>query len=495
MNTAIPILLILGLAAVDAPAHAAKAPDLDPRLIEAPELGSQEQTLVVTTLVKNRGQKASPAFEVRYFLSEDDTFDPAVDRLLPVQDGPGSVIETVVRPPLGKRRSQRWEQTLLIPEDVPQGEFFVGVTVDPQNLIAEKHESDNVLFARDETRVLKGLPLDDYPGAPLEEAGTPYQQGVNFRTIEVDGYTRTFVVYVPAGVLDGPDVPVVTMHHGSSGNGGQFLNISGWREKADAEGLIAVFPTSAMYAKVGTGAVTGELRGWSTKWNGYELSGLTDEFDFGVRPPGYPDGAPWPANDVLFENMVLDDLEALLPVDSRRLYASGFSNGAVFTARLAVETSDRYAAAAWVAGGLAATDSPTPVELIPTFGALGTKDDRVLEALGKDPINDEIELDPEVFLAYPLLEAAITLELDTFELVHDPDDPLLGADVVQQNAIATQLTWQTPGPGNLAGNLHHFAMLAGLVHHYPAGFHATKNPNGFVAADTFWDFFSLYQKP
>ena len=41
--------------------------------------------------------------------------------------------------------------------------------------------------------------------------------------------------------------PVVFMFHGRSGTGHQFLRISGWREQADAVGLVAVFPTGVRY--------------------------------------------------------------------------------------------------------------------------------------------------------------------------------------------------------------------------------------------------------
>jgi poly(3-hydroxybutyrate) depolymerase len=49
------------------------------------------------------------------------------------------------------------------------------------------------------------------------------------------------------------------MHHGGSGNGGQFLKNSGWREKADEEGFVSVFPTSAMYCQLGGGCENGLL--------------------------------------------------------------------------------------------------------------------------------------------------------------------------------------------------------------------------------------------
>src|SRR3954471_1436066 len=165
-------------------------------------------------------------------------------------------------------------------------------------------------------------------------AGRPYDAGVNCRTVEVDGYPRRFLVYVPnRGTATGTR-PVVFMFHGSSGTGDQFLRISGWREQADATGLIAVFPTGLSYRDLDTGRLT-------TKWNDGHLD---QEVDLGERPPDYPGGAPWPADDVGFTDAMLADVRTQLPVDRHRVYASGFSNGANFAARLGVERSTVLAA-------------------------------------------------------------------------------------------------------------------------------------------------------
>ena len=81
-----------------------------------------------------------------------------------------------------------------------------------------------------------------------------------------------------------------------------------------------------------------------------------------------------PADDVGFVDTMMADLGARLPIDRHRIYASGFSNGADFTARLAVERSDRLAAAAYSGGGL---PSPAPpARPVPTYVTVGTLDDR-----------------------------------------------------------------------------------------------------------------------
>ena len=82
-------------------------------------------------------------------------------------------------------------------------------------------------------------------------AGTPYVAGVNCRHLLQNGYPRRYVVFVPQSAVDemnaGRPVPLVFMLHGSTGTGEQFLKMSGWRQKATAEGFVAAFPTGLEY--------------------------------------------------------------------------------------------------------------------------------------------------------------------------------------------------------------------------------------------------------
>ena len=220
-----------------------------------------------------------------------------------------------------------------------------------------------------------GSPLP--PGACVTHGavGLAYEVGVNCRVVDVDGHPRRFIVYVPATApVTGPRAPVVFMFHGSTGTGEQFLRISGWREQADATGLVAVFPTGLRYRVLDSGRL-------STKWNDYSLA---SQVDLSERPPGYPADAPWPANDVGFVDAMMADLGARLPIDRHRVYASGFSNGAGFTARLAVERSTVLAAAAFSGGALPSAQAPA--RPIPMYLTVGTLDDRVLAQTGPPPL-------------------------------------------------------------------------------------------------------------
>ena len=302
--------------------------------------------------------------------------------------------------------------------------------------------------------------------------GLAYQVGVNCRVVEVDGHPRRFIVYVPdRRPVTGPLTPVVFMFHGSTGTGEQFLRISGWREQADATGAVAVFPTGLRYRVLESGRL-------STKWNDGDLR---HEIDLDERPDGYPLGAPWPADDVGFVDSIVSDLDSQLPVDRHRVYASGFSNGAAFTARLAVERSTVLAAAAFAGGGL---HEPRAIARpVPMYLAGGTLDAHVLEQTGP-PALTELPLDPLALLAEPIIRSTVGAHLGT-----------LGLDATDFGTVgrrhSTSFRWPATGTG-ADGALFRFAMLEGLRHKYP---NAGNNPAGFEAAPEFWSFFESHPLP
>jgi poly(3-hydroxybutyrate) depolymerase len=322
--------------------------------------------------------------------------------------------------------------------------------------------------------------------ATLGPAGTPYATGANCRVVTVDGFPRQYLVYVPAGL--GKQAPAVIMHHGSGGDGLRFLAISGWVEKADEVGLVAVFPTALPVFFLDEQRCT-------TKWNAYGLAG---QIDPGIKPfvmqPGgvplpYPPAAPWPADDLAFERAMIADVEAELDVAPERVYATGFSNGGNFTARLSVDMADAFAAAAWSGGTLGYPGyPPVPLRSIPRVMQVGACDDRIAAALGMplDPDAcvrgevDGIPLDPVALLALRPFSASMRYHVGTFGL---PDTP-----VVNGTRQATVLTWLPP-PGDPASPFQ-FVLLADVTHQYPVcNAVRCNNPNGFSAADEFWAMF------
>jgi polyhydroxybutyrate depolymerase len=157
------------------------------------------------------------------------------------------------------------------------------------------------------------------------------EPGEHTRKITVGNLQRHYTVYVPPQYDGKMPVPVVVMLHGGGGTGKAAAEETGWSVKADREGFLAVFPDAMARdpGKPGSFARNPQL------WNDG-----SDRFYPGQNAP----------DDVAFLNAMLDDLAARFAVDTRRIYVTGFSNGASMCFRFAAEASQRVAAIAPVAG-------------------------------------------------------------------------------------------------------------------------------------------------
>lgn len=78
-------------------------------------------------------------------------------------------------------------------------------------------------------------------------------------------------------------------------------------------------------------------------------------------------------DDVGFVRQLLDELARIVNVDPQRVYATGYSNGAMMSYRLASELSDRIAAIAPVAGPMG-TANCKPTRPVPVIHFHGTND-------------------------------------------------------------------------------------------------------------------------
>jgi polyhydroxybutyrate depolymerase len=174
------------------------------------------------------------------------------------------------------------------------------------------------------------------------------------RSLVVGGRKRTYVVHIPDGRdLTGP-VPVVLALHGATMNGPMMAWFSGLNRKADQAGFLVAYPN-------GTGGNS------SFTWNGGNCCGwaMQNKID-----------------DVAFLAALLDDLARAYPIDARRVYVTGMSNGAVMAYRLAAELSERVAAVAPVAGAVG-TEVVTPRRPVSVLHFHGTKDEYIPFAGGR----------------------------------------------------------------------------------------------------------------
>jgi len=137
------------------------------------------------------------------------------------------------------------------------------------------------------------------------------------------GVFRDYLVHLPAGYSERKKYPLVVNLHGMGGNMRRQMEYTDMNAVADEEKFIVVYPQGL------TGKVP--ARGETTQWDTH--------FNTNTR-------------DVEFMDTLLQVLEENYSIDSRRVYATGFSNGALMCYRLACELPGRFAAIAPVGGNM-----------------------------------------------------------------------------------------------------------------------------------------------
>lgn len=174
------------------------------------------------------------------------------------------------------------------------------------------------------------------------QARTP-REGRNM--VEVEGRQRVYYLHLPPSYDGTTAVPLVIVLHGGGGNGRQMAGQTDFAAKADAEGFIVAFPTGQQASDGG--------HYWNT----------------GREDLANPVKAELTGDDVGFITLLIDRLKNELAIESRRVYVTGFSNGASLAHTLACTRSDRIAAVAAVSSGLSAPCDPTrPVSVLQMMG-------------------------------------------------------------------------------------------------------------------------------
>jgi polyhydroxybutyrate depolymerase len=156
--------------------------------------------------------------------------------------------------------------------------------------------------------------------------------------IRHQGRMRSALVHVPAGAA-GPRALVLAFH-GGGGEAEAFQQYAGLDAVADREGFVVVYP-------FGSGMLPRRLLTWNSGSNccGYAVQNQVDDVGFALG--------------------LIEHVSTLVSVDARRIYATGHSNGAMMSHRLAAEAADHIAAIVPVAGAMAleifAPTRPMPV--------------------------------------------------------------------------------------------------------------------------------------
>lgn len=188
------------------------------------------------------------------------------------------------------------------------------------------------------------------PGCAMALASGTYQ-------MKDQAVTRTYRVFVPSGYERNTPAPLVMVFHGWGGNEDEFLGDKTVRRLADQRGYILVAPRG-----LGSTGPDSNPNSWSFRGSTTGTAGTSGDRTLPPLPPAnrsicevtrtpdftYPsckaiaqNTCSWTqcqADDVAFALALLKGIESKLCVDTRRVFASGGSNGGMFAWELGQNT-------------------------------------------------------------------------------------------------------------------------------------------------------------
>ena len=168
---------------------------------------------------------------------------------------------------------------------------------------------------------------------------------VEERVIEHEGLERSFLIYVPTNIKE--NAPLVVAIHGYTSSAKTLMGYSGINQVADKEGFLVAYP-----------------------------QGTKDSRDNNFFNVGYEFHSDSKVNDVNFIREIVLNLTKDYKLNSKRVFATGMSNGGDMSYLLACTSSDLFTAVAPVAGVMMkdTLENCNPVKKIPIFEIHGTKD-------------------------------------------------------------------------------------------------------------------------
>ena len=168
---------------------------------------------------------------------------------------------------------------------------------------------------------------------------------VEERVIEHEGLERSFLIYIPTNIKE--NAPLVVAIHGYTSSAKTLMGYSGINQIADKEGFLVAYP-----------------------------QGTKDSRDNNFFNVGYEFHSDSKVNDVNFIREIVLNLTKDYKLNSKRVFATGMSNGGDMSYLLACTSSDLFTAVAPVAGVMMkdTLENCNPVKKIPIFEIHGTKD-------------------------------------------------------------------------------------------------------------------------
>ena len=253
---------------------------------------------------------------------------------------------------------------------------------------------------------------------------------------------------------------MVLILHGGGGGGGnmEWLTRQGFNRIADRDGAIIVYPDGVAH-----------------RWN----DGRSD-------PHGNPPDQK--VDDLGFLRALPREISSSFPVDPRRIYVAGISNGGLMSYRLACDAADVFAAVAAVAANLSEELAPRCAPSRPVSVAIfnGTTDPIMPWSGG--PIKVLWSARGTVLSTQDTTQRWVSLDRCATAL--QQHDPIAGAD-----DGTTVVPWSTPCAGKTEINL--YEIRAG-GHTWPGGepylgeWLVGKVSHQIDANQTIWQFFQRH---
>ncbi len=189
-----------------------------------------------------------------------------------------------------------------------------------------------------------------------KEVTEPISTGLFTKHITVNGESRRYAIYIPKGI-ENQSVPLVFELHGGgvyiedmTGASGHKTPYKLWMQVADTAKLIIIYPEglNGAYGK--------------PTWNDCRGDCTVNSH----------------AGDVEFINTLIRKIGDKYPVNPKKIYVSGTSNGGFMAQRLGIALPNKIAAiASIVASKPAVSSCPNPSQPIPILFMLGTNDNHM----------------------------------------------------------------------------------------------------------------------
>ena len=236
-------------------------------------------------------------------------------------------------------------------------EIFVNGRAARRNVILKLTDQENFFF----TQLSAGMAYKNFESAERDEQTPsvtsklsipscsiyPAIENTQYCSVSRDGLNREFYIYVPDSYSEYTSpVPILFSLHGGGDYAEYNLRYSGFKEHADKDTFIVIYPQGFFYGDKGT-------TGWNTESEGI--------------------------NDVAFIESIIDWVGRNYNAQLDEVYATGFSNGGFMSYHLGCNLSEKIAAIAPVAGlmGNYTYDTCSPLHPTPLIHIHGKQDQTI----------------------------------------------------------------------------------------------------------------------